>query len=42
MKILVVDRAREAYETRYDPRHGIQHLLEIYRFAVTRPPTGGL
>jgi glycosyltransferase involved in cell wall biosynthesis len=33
-------RARETYETRHDPRHGIEHLLEIYRFAITRPPTG--
>jgi glycosyltransferase involved in cell wall biosynthesis len=32
-------RARETYENRFDPRHGIEHLLEIYRFAITRPPT---
>jgi glycosyltransferase involved in cell wall biosynthesis len=33
--------ARETYETRHDPRHGIEHLLQVYRFAIARRPTGG-
>lgn len=33
-------RARDTYETRYDPQHGIEHLLQVYQFAITRPPTG--
>jgi glycosyltransferase involved in cell wall biosynthesis len=29
--------ARASYEQRFDPRHSIEQLLEIYRFAIRRP-----
>ncbi len=31
------DRARETYEQRFDPQRSVEDLLEIYRFAITRP-----
>ena len=32
--------ARASYEQRFDPRHGIEQLLEIYRFAIDARPGG--
>lgn len=33
--------ARVTYDRRFEPGHGADRLLEIYRFAVARPPTAG-
>ena len=30
-------RARETYEQRFNPEHSLEHLLEIYNFAITNP-----
>ena len=31
------DHARKTYEQRFDPGHSLEHLLEIYRFAISHP-----
>jgi len=31
------DQARKAYEQRFDPQRTLDHLLEIYRFAIAHP-----
>jgi glycosyltransferase involved in cell wall biosynthesis len=30
-------QARETYEQRFDPEHSLEHLLEIYSFAIAHP-----
>ena len=31
------EQARKTYEQRFDPQASIEHLLEIYRFAIAHP-----
>jgi glycosyltransferase involved in cell wall biosynthesis len=35
------DQARKTYEQRFDPQQSVAELLEIYRFAIEHPITGG-
>lgn len=34
-------RARESYEQRFNPERSLEHLLEIYAFAIANPARGG-
>ena len=33
-------QARETYEQTFNPDHSLEHLLQIYRFAMTSPSVG--